>query len=331
MLKRLANTGLNVGVLLIAVAVFIVSFLALTALGAAQKPPTLTILAAGRDLFIGDVLTPADIVQKTVFKDDNADLYILADQPETLVGGVVLLPIAAGSPIQRDAVMAEAGEGYRLSAVLADYPDYSLVPLLLDANNIVAPDAASFLPGDLVNVTVVIDRRPEVPTTPTPYVPGAIIQFTPVPVNAEPVEAAKQDAIDKTMPPLAKDLFPEGVRVIAIQGLPIKTVQSEDQQDSGSDANMQSLASDVNQHKLLMLLVPNASRELLSLALKQGDLLVVSLLPKSGDTTAGFTYWDFEAWFKADREEILKQAPKTTLTPQVTPTLPVTATATTTP
>jgi Flp pilus assembly protein CpaB len=332
MLKRLANTGLNVGVLLIAVAVFIVSFLALTALGAAQKPPTLTILAAGRDLSIGDVLTPADIVQKTVFKDDNADLYILADQPETLVGGVVLLPISAGSPIQRDAVMAEAGEAYRLSAALADYPDHSLVPLLLDANNVVAPDATSFLPGDLVNVTVVIDRRPEQPTTPTPYVPGAIIQFTPVPVNGEPIEAAKQDAIDKTMPPLAKDLFPEGVRVIAIQGLPIKTVQSEDQQDSSSsDANMQSLASDVNQHKLLVLLIPNASRELLSLALKQGDLLVVSLLPKSGDTTAGFTYWDFEEWFKADREEILKQAPKTPVSPQVTPTLPVTATATTTP
>jgi Flp pilus assembly protein CpaB len=331
MLKRLANTGLNVGVLLIAVAVFIVSFLALTALGAAQKPPTLTILAAGRDLSIGDVLTPTDIVQKTVFKDDNADLYILADQPETLVGGVVLLPISAGSPIQRDAVMAEAGEGYRLSAALADYPDHSLVPLLLDANNIVAPDAASFLPGDLVNVTVVIDRRPEQPTTPTPYVPGAIIQFTPVPIGGEPVEAAKQDAIDKTMPPLAKDLFPEGVRVIAIQGLPIKTVQSEDQQDSGSDANMQSLASDVNQHKLLVLLIPNASRELLSLALKQGDLLVVSLLPKSGDTTAGFTYWDFEEWFKADREEILKQAPKTPVAPQITPTLPLTATATTTP
>jgi hypothetical protein len=71
MLKRLANTGLNVGVLLIAVAVFIVSFLALTALGAAQKPPTLTIPAAGRDLSIGEVLTPTDTVQKTVFKDDN--------------------------------------------------------------------------------------------------------------------------------------------------------------------------------------------------------------------------------------------------------------------
>jgi hypothetical protein len=190
--------------------------------------------------------------------------------------------------------MADAGVAYRLSAALADYPDHSLVPLLLDANNVVAPDAASFAPGDLVNVTVVINRRPEPPTTPTPYVPGAIIQFTPVPMSGEPVEAAKQDAIDKTIPPLTKDLFPEGVRVIAILGLPIKTVQSEDQQNSGSDGNMQSLAGDVNQHKLLVLLIPNASRELLSLALKQGDLLVVSLLPKSRDTTAGFTYWDFK-------------------------------------
>jgi hypothetical protein len=58
---------------------------------------------------------------------------------------------------------------------------------------------------------------------------------------------------------------------------------------------------------MLILLVPNAAREVLSLALQQGDRLVVSLMARGeDDPTAGFTYWDFEDLFKADREEVLK-------------------------
>ncbi len=46
---------------------------------------------------------------------------------------------------------------------------------------------------------------------------------------------------------------------------------------------------------------------MLSLALQQGDRLVVSLMARGeDDPTAGFTYWDFEDLFKADREEVLK-------------------------
>jgi hypothetical protein len=44
----------------------------------------------------------------------------------------------------------------------------------------------------------------------------------------------------------------------------------------------------------------------LSLALQQGDRLVVSLMARGDETpSAGFTYWDFEDLFKSDREEVL--------------------------
>jgi hypothetical protein len=57
---------------------------------------------------------------------------------------------------------------------------------------------------------------------------------------------------------------------------------------------------------MLMLLVPNESREVLSLALQQGDRLVVSLMARGEESpTAGFTYWDFEDLFKSDREDVL--------------------------
>ncbi len=90
-----------------------------------------------------------------------------------------------------------------------------------------------------------------------------------------------------------------GVRVISVQGLPPAT-QSTD----GSAA--ESSFSTMTQARMLMLLVPNASREVLSLALQQGDRLVVSLMARSDEEpTAGFTYWDFEDLFQADRSEIL--------------------------
>ena len=58
--------------------------------------------------------------------------------------------------------------------------------------------------------------------------------------------------------------------------------------------------------KMLILLVPNESREVLSLALQQSDRLVVSLMARGDEIpSAGFTYWDFEDLFKQDREEVL--------------------------
>jgi Flp pilus assembly protein CpaB len=297
MLKRIASTGVNLVVLGVSVGIFLVAFIALNALGAAQKPPTISVLSATRDLNIGDVIMANDLAVKTVFQDDNASLYIPGEEVTGVVGGVVAQPIFSGQPIFRSAILAQAAEGTRLSAVLAQFPGHSLFPLPLDAMNLVSPDAEAFLPGDLIGVTVVISTRPQQMSTPTPM-PELVIDPGYVEPTAQPspLELEQADAMNRTFPPLAKDLFPMGVRVIAVQGLPQQTESSE---DSGS-FNLDT------QPKMLILLVPNQSREVLSLALQQGDRLVVSLMARGDETpSAGFTYWDFEDLFKQDREEVL--------------------------
>ena len=297
MLKRIASTGVNLVVLGVSVGIFLVAFIALNALGAAQKPPTISVLSTTRDLNIGDVITANDLAVKTVFQDDNASLYIPGEEVTGVVGGVVAQPIFNGQPIFRSAILAQAAEGTRLSAVLAQFPGHSLFPLPLDAMNLVSPDAEAFLPGDLIGVTVVISTRPQQMSTPTPM-PELVIDPGYVEPTAQPspLELEQADAMNRTLPPLAKDLFPMGVRVIAVQGLPQQTESSE---DSGS-FNLDT------QPKMLILLVPNESREVLSLALQQGDRLVVSLMARGDETpSAGFTYWDFEDLFKSDREEVL--------------------------
>jgi len=300
MLKRIASTGVNLVVLGVSVAVFLVAFFMLNALSTAQRPPTVQVLSAAHDLNIGDVISQDSLEVKTVFQDDNSTLYITADEVEGVAGGIVAQPILSGQPVFRTAILAPAAEGTRLSAALAEYPGHSLFPLPLDAMNVVAPDLAAFLPGDLVGVTVVIAARPQQFSTPTPMpellLPAdTVLEPTATP---DPGESAIADAQSRSFPPLAKDLFPMGVRVISVQGLPLAT----DSTDDGSSS-----FSTFDQPQMLILLVPNQSREVLSLALQQGDRLVVSLMARGeDDPTAGFTYWDFEDLFKADREEVLK-------------------------
>lgn len=255
MLKRIASTGVNLVVLDVSVGIFLVAFISLNALGAAQKPPTISVLSATRDLNIGDVINANDLAVKTVFQDDNASLYIPDEEATGVVGGVVAQPIFNGQPIFRSAIMAQAAEGTRLSAVLAQYPGHSLFPLPLDAMNLVSPDAEAFLPGDLVGVTVVISTRPQQMSTPTPMPelilgPGTNVEPT---APASPLELEQADALSRALPLLAKDLFPMGVRVIAVQGLPVQT-DSTDESNSNSSFNLQ------DQPQMLILLVPNASR-----------------------------------------------------------------------
>jgi hypothetical protein len=296
MLKRIAATGVNLVVLGVSVAIFLAAFIALNALGAAQRPPSLSVLSAARDLNIGDVITAEDLVIKTVFEDDNASLYILGEEAAGVVGGVAAQPIFRGQPLFRSAIVAQAAEGTRLSAALAQFPGYSLFPLPLDAMNLVAPDAQAFLPGDLVGITLVISSRPQQMTTPTPMStpildPDFIFQPAQTP---SPQDAVQAEALARALPPLAKDLFPMGVRVMAVQGLPAPTTSEEESYTA------------IDQPQMLILLVPNEAREVLSLALQQGDRLVVSLMARGdGTPTAGFTYWDFEDLFKADRKDAL--------------------------
>jgi Flp pilus assembly protein CpaB len=296
MLKRIASTGINLVVLGVSVGIFLVAFIALNALGAAQKPPTVSVLSATRDLNIGDVLTADDLAVKTVFQDDNATLYIPGDEVTNVVGGIVAQPIFNSQPVFRSSIVAQAAEGTRLSAVLAKYPGYSLFPLPLDAMNLVAPGAEAFLPRDLVGVTVVIASRPQQMTTPT-AMPELVLEGVEPTATALPHEVEKTDALSRALPPLAKDLFPMGVRVISVQDIAPKADTSEEESSSFNT---------LDQPKMLVLLVPNASREVLSLALQQGDKLVVSLMARGDESpTAGFTYWDFEDLFKSDREDVL--------------------------
>ena len=301
MLKRIASTGVNLAVLGVSVAIFLVAFIALNALGAAQKPPTIAVLSATRDLNMGDVITANDLAVKTVFQDQNANLYIPGEEVTGVVGGVVAQPIFSGQPIFRSAIIAQAAEGTRLAAVLTQFPGYSLFPLPLDTMNLVAPDAQAFLPGDLVGVTVVITGRPQQMTTPT-AMPDLILEpglSTEPTATPAPQEVAQTDALSRALPPLAKDLFPMGVRVISVQGLP-------PQNDTTDTSNSDSSFTTFDQPQMLILLIPNESREVLALALQQGDRLVVSLMARGDERpTAGFTYWDFEDLFKSDREEVL--------------------------
>jgi len=304
MLKRLANSGINLAVIIVAVVVFLLAFFALNGLAVAQKPPTLTVLAASRDLQIGAVISPADLVEKTVYEDGNAALYIPVEQAGEVIGGVAALPLRAGQPIFRDMLIALAGEDYRLSAALSQFPDHSLFPLPLEANNVVAPEAASFLPGDLIGVTVVLGSRPQPPATPTPnayaFIPTPVITAT-LPVPLFEAESEQAEAQARAYPPLAKDLFPQGVLVVAVQGLPQMTTVGED----AGEASSQPVFAGVPQQEQLILLVPNQAREQLALAMQRADQVFVSLLARNDGEplTPGFTYWDFEDLFKADREQ----------------------------
>jgi hypothetical protein len=300
MFNRIANAGVNIVVLGVSVVIFLAAFFLLTTIGAAQRPPTITVLTATRDLSIGEVITPDTLAEKTVFEDDNAALYIPADEAEAVVGGIVAQPIFAGQPVFRSAIVAKAAEDTRLSAVLAKYPGHSLFPLPLDAMNLVAPDATSFLPGDLVGVTVVIASRPHEQSTPTPMPEAVVVPVDPQPAaTPSSAETALTEALGRTFPPLAKDLFPMGVRVISVQGQPVQTTDKNGETST-------STFNDFSQTRMLILLVPNEAREVLSLALQQGDKLIVSLMARGDDNpTAGFTYWDFEDQFQADREDVL--------------------------
>jgi hypothetical protein len=333
MLRRLAGTGLNVGVILISFVVFFVALFAMMGIANSQRPDTLDILAAAHDLSVGQSLTPNDIVVKTVFVDSNAEMYIPAtdDGIASISGGVVVMPVFVGQPIQRTSIVAQVAGDTRLSAVLVNYPaGGSLFPLPLDFSNVVAPDIETFMPGDLVNITLVISSRPQPPSTPTvmpefitgdtPYI-GIAPQVIATPI---PYETELDKAKALLYPPMSKDMFPEGIRVMAVQGAPEYVDPDASTQDTVDPA---AGYIEFNKSKVLVLLVPNDKREKLALALQEGDLLVVSLLARGdGSPTEGFSYWDLEEWMKGQREDAIKDpsAPAEVASPTATPipTLP---------
>ena len=131
-IQRLKGTGINLGVIIISIVIFFVALFVVMGLANAQKPDTMDILAAATDFSVGHVLTPQDLVVKTVFVDDNTSLYVRADEEGTasLINGIVVVPIFVGQPIMRTSVVADAAGSSRLSAALANYPQGgSLFPL----------------------------------------------------------------------------------------------------------------------------------------------------------------------------------------------------------
>ena len=318
MLRRLAGTGLNVGVIIISIVVFFIALFAMMGIASSQKPDTMDILAAAHNLSVGQSLTPNDIVVKTVFVDSNTEIYIPATDEGTasIIGGVVVVPVFVGQPIQRTSIVAQAAGDTRLSALLTNYPaGGSLFPLPLDFSNVVAPDIETFMPGDLVNITLVISSRPQPPATPTvmpefitgdtPYI-GIAPQVVATPIPFE-TELDKEKAL--LYPPMSKDMFPEGIRVIAVQGAPEYVDSDASTQDTVDPA---AGYIEFNKSKVLVLMLPNDKREELALALQEGDMLVVSLLARGDDgPTEGFSYWDLEEWMKGQREDAIK-APSNT-------------------
>jgi hypothetical protein len=311
-LQRMRDSGLNLMVLLVSLLVFLGAFCGLSYYATSQRPVQLSVLAAARDLAMGDVIKPADLVEKNVYQDENAGLYILAEEMSGVIGGVAALPIGAGAPLLRNAVLAPVGQGMRLSAALADHPGHSLFPLPLSAQNVIAPDARSFLPGDLVGITVVIASRPQAPATPVPPASWTFRSLTPE-ASPTPTPGAQPNPtldsgqwLERSAPPLAKDLFPQGVRLVAVQGLPAASV-SEDSESAGFTSVVPAPAiSDLTLEKTLILLVPDDGREALALALEQGDRLIISLLSRGEpDASPGYTYWDFEERFRLDRQQAL--------------------------
>jgi hypothetical protein len=336
-IRRISGTGVNIGVLIVSIVVFFIALFAVLGIANSQKPDTMDIRAAAHDLNVGDTLTSDDFVVKTVFVDDNSSMYIEANEDgiAATLNGTVVVPIFVGQPIQRTSIIAESAQSTRLSAVLVSYPDGgSLFPLPLDFSNVVAPDIDSFKPGDLVNITVVISSRPQPPVTPT-VLPEFITGDTPyLPIAPQvisttiPIETELDRAKALLYPPVSKDMFPEGIRVIEVQG----NTELIDAAAAGQDTVDPAAGYiDFNKPKVLILLVPDDKREELALALQEGDLLVVSLLSRGNDgPTTGFSYWDYEELLKGQREEAYLEAssvPTAVSTPTILPTptlLPVT-------
>jgi hypothetical protein len=303
MFKKFAHLGINIVVLLISVSVFAFSLFALLAIGKAQKPEQVTVLAAAHDMSIGDVIGASDIIEKSMYADDSTGLYFTAADVGGVIGGVVTLPHSADQPLLKSAILAPASADTRLSSTLTLYPEGSLFPFPLDAQNVIAPDLASVHPGDLVGITVVITDRPQEPEENTLAANTYGVAPTATP---SPEEIAQQEFLAQTQPPLAKDIFPDGALVIAVQGLP--SVQAATTGDDLAAYTSPSMSYPSETRQMLILLVPNQSREVLALALAQSQQIVVSLLAR-GDTapSAGFTYWDLEDWFRRDREELIPQ------------------------
>jgi hypothetical protein len=300
-MKKLGSNWL---VLIGAIVVGVLAFLAAIAVGNAQKPSTVSVLAVTRDLNVGDVIQATDLTTVNVYKDASTSYYIPANQQVALVGGWVAIPILSGQPVARQNIIASAGIGERLSASLAKWgADYRLFTIPLDATNIVSPGIEAFMPGDLIGITMSISHQPQEPTTPTPTPGGPIAESTPVPIS---INKTQSDADNRIYPPLAADLFPGGLRVIATYGKSTAIEAAPTASSGGTSSMYQTSSSGVNQPTYIIVLVPQDKVEELSFALMSSDKVYISLMAVGSNTpTTSFSYWDLEDLLKSQRDQVL--------------------------
>lgn len=309
-MKKLGSNWL---VLIGAILVGVLAFIAAIAVGNSQKPSTVSVLAATRDLNVGDVIQATDLTSVNVYKDASTSYYITADQQSTLVGGYVAIPILSGQPVARQNIIASAGVGERLSASLAKWgANYRLFTIPLDATNIVSPTVDAFMPGDLIGITMTMSQQPQEPATPTPTPGGPIVaSSTPVPITIPPVNEAQVDAESRIYPPLAADLFPGGLRVIATYGKSTAVEAAPTASSGGTSSMYQTSSSGVNQPTYIVALVPQDKVEELSFALMSSDKVYISLMAVGSDkTTTSFSYWDLEDLLKSQRDQALGDGQK---------------------
>src|SRR5512140_3128778 len=102
--ERLAKAGVNILVILVAIAVFVIAFIVMTTINQAQRPKTVDVVAAAHDMSLGDPITEKDLVTISVYEDKLAVYYIPAEQAGEIVGGYAALPFFAGQPIFRSSI-----------------------------------------------------------------------------------------------------------------------------------------------------------------------------------------------------------------------------------
>ena len=285
MIRRLSASLGGLGVVAISAAVFVAAFLLLQSVSAASRPPEVELLAAARDLPAGTTLTEKDLKAIRAFRDEASAAFVPAEEITRTVGGLLAMPVRAGSPIPRDALLAPAGA--RFSALLADAPGHAAFPLFLDEPNVASPPVETFRPGDVVGILAVVAHEPARPEAPAvPELP---------PAAPRPTPAAPPAALTATLPvtvrvPAAKSLFPQGVRVLA-------ALSPRTDPELGT----------VSGRPALILLVPAGELERLALALQQAEkVFVVHLGRAEGlpERTPAFTFDDFLAQMEEDRRRL---------------------------
>jgi len=315
-MKRLANMG----TIVISLVVFAVAFLALIFIGEMQRPETISVLVASKDLQIGDVLSPDNLVIKKIVKDENAPIYIVADEAEKYYGGSVTLPFKAGQPIYATSVIPKEiiqSDG-RLLPLAQEYGykegDVVLFPVKLDNANITAPDINTLKPGDVIYFSFVVPAQPQPRPTPMPEVPYGYLGYGPVAQPTAVIAMAPQptkekspleEYVDNVYPPLAT-VYYKGVRVIYLTG-----TEREMQQEMDSEASTSVTLSAAQKSPIVYVLIPKKDFAKVSLLMEISKVTMAVSNKEQDLVDGGYSYWDFS--------EELEKTRKIIFTPEPTP------------